>query len=203
MTVASFVTEGNVLADVLFGNVNPSGKLTTTWSRKLSDMPDHAIGEYPGADEKVHFNEGIMVGYRYFDTYGVVPMYEFGYGLSYTDFEYSDLEMEPVWKDGSRYKLSFKVTNVGEVKGKESAQVYVRQNESSAVRPYKELKGFDKVELLPGETKQVTVYLDRRSLSWYDAQKKAWVAEDGMYSVFVGASSRDVRLNGGFEYIND
>lgn len=193
---------GNVLADVLFGNVNPSGKLTTTWSMKLSDMPDHAIGEYPGADEKVHFNEGIMVGYRYFDTYGVVPMYEFGYGLSYTDFKYSDLEMEPVWKDGSRYKLSFKVTNVGEVKGKESAQVYVRQNESSAVRPYKELKGFDKVELLPGETKQVTVYLDRRSLSWYDAQKKAWVAEDGMYSVFVGASSRDVRLNGGFEYIN-
>ena len=193
---------GNVLADVLFGNVNPSGKLTTTWSRKLSDMPDHALGEYPGADEKVHFNEGIMVGYRYFDTYGVVPMYEFGYGLSYTDFAYSDLEIEPVWKDGSRYKVSFKVTNVGEVKGKESAQIYVRQNESSAVRPYKELKGFDKVELLPGETKQVTVYLDRRSLSWYDAQKKAWVAEDGMYSVFVGASSRDVRLNGEFEYIN-
>lgn len=193
---------GNALADVLFGNVNPSGKLTTTWSRTLTDMPDHALGEYPGSDEKVHFNEGLMVGYRYFDTYGVEPMFEFGYGLSYTDFEYSDLKMEPVWKKGDQYKVSFTVRNVGTMKGKEAVQLYVRQQNSSVVRPYKELKGFDKVELSPGEAKKVSLILNKRSLSWYDPDQKTWRADDGKYSVIIGASSRDVRLEGELEYIN-
>ena len=143
-----------------------------------------------------------MVGYRYFDTYGVEPMFEFGYGLSYTDFEYSDLKLSPVWKKGNRYKVTFNVKNVGNSMGKETAQIYVRQNSSSVVRPYKELKGFKKVELLPGQTKEVSVYLDKRSLSWYDVDAKDWVAENGVYTVLVGASSRDVRLNGEFEYIN-
>ena len=193
---------GNALADVLFGNVNPSGKLTTTWSRVLADMPDHTLGEYPGENEMVHFNEGILVGYRYFDTYGVEPMFEFGYGLSYTDFEYSDLRLSPVWKNGLKYKVSFDVTNIGSKAGKETVQVYVHQNNCSVVRPDKELKGFDKVELLPGQTKEVSVYLDKRSLSWYDVNSKDWVAENGMYTILVGASSRDIRLKGEFEYIN-
>lgn len=105
---------GNALARTLFGEVNPSGKLTTTWCKRLEDMPDHVFGEYPGINDTVRFKEGLMVGYRYFDTYRVVPLFEFGYGLSYTTFTYSNIKMKPVWKDSdTEFAVSFTVTNTG------------------------------------------------------------------------------------------
>lgn len=190
---------GHALARVLFGDVNPSGKLTNTWAVRLEEMPDHVFGEYPGADEKVRFNEGVMVGYRYFDTYGVTPQFEFGYGLSYTTFDYSDLVIAPVWAAGEQeFDVSFTITNTGGRYGQETAQVYVRQHQCSVERPQKELKGFEKVALQPGESKRIHVKLPLRALQYYDTTSKSWKDDAGKFSIFVGASSRDIRLSGEF-----
>ncbi|MBR1706684.1 MAG: glycoside hydrolase family 3 C-terminal domain-containing protein [Bacteroidales bacterium] len=190
---------GNALAEVLFGDVCPEGKLTVTWARSLSDMPDHAVGEYPGSEQSVRFNEGVMVGYRWFDTYQAEPRYEFGYGLSYTTFRYGSLRLAPVWKKGRRsFKVSFDVTNTGPVDGCETVQLYVRDRECRVERPDRELKGFCKVRLRRGRTKRVTLTLDRRALQWYDADSSSWVDEPGRFDVLVGASSRDIRLEGSF-----
>ena len=191
---------GNALARTLFGEVNPSGKLTTTWCKRLEDMPDHVFGEYPGINDTVRFKEGLMVGYRYFDTYRVVPQFEFGYGLSYTTFTYSNIKMKPVWKESdTEFAVSFTITNTGKRYGQEIAQLYLHQNKCSVERPFKELKGFTKVGLKPDESKQVTIKLPRRALQYYDTESKCWKDEPGMFTVLIGASSRDIKLQKDFE----
>ncbi|MBP3382632.1 MAG: glycoside hydrolase family 3 C-terminal domain-containing protein [Tidjanibacter sp.] len=193
---------GNALARVLYGDVNPSGKLANTWSVRLEDMPDIKFGEYPGNGKEVHFNEGLLVGYRYFDTYDVKPMFEFGYGLSYTTFAYSDLEIAPVWNGSEEeFEVAFTITNTGDREGSEAAQIYVHQNESSVMRPEKELKGFEKVTLAAGESKRVQTTLSRRALQWWNAEKDCWIDEAGKFTLLVGASSRDIRLTGEFELV--
>ena len=193
---------GNALARVLYGDVNPSGKLANTWSVRLEDMPDIKLGEYPGNGKEVHFNEGLMVGYRYFDTHDVKPMFEFGYGLSYTTFAYSDLEIAPVWNGSEEeFEVAFTITNTGDREGSETAQIYVHQNESRVMRPEKELKGFEKVTLAVGESKRVQTTLPRRALQWWDVENDCWTDEAGKFTLLVGASSRDIRLSGEFELV--
>ncbi len=187
---------GHAIADILFGDVNPSGKLTVSFPKRLEDNP--AYINYPGGRD-VHYGEGIFVGYRYYDTKDVDPLFPFGHGLSYTSFEYSGLELPDTVKVGEDFKVSVKVKNIGDVAGKEVVQLYVRDVESSLVRPVKELKGFVKVALQPGESKTVTFNLDPRSLSYYDPHQQAWVEEPGTFEVMVGASSRDIRLKETFE----
>ncbi len=188
---------GNAIADVLFGDANPSGKLPTSFPRRLQDNP--AYINYPGENGQVHYGEGIFVGYRYYDKKGIEPLFPFGYGLSYTAFAYSNLalsaqEMEP---DGD-IQVSLDVQNTGSRAGKEIAQLYVRDVSSSLVRPEKELKAFAKVALEPGERTTVTLTLDQEALSFYDPAQKKWIAEAGEFEVLVGSSSRDIHLTGRF-----
>lgn len=192
---------GNALAEVIFGDVNPSGKLPYTFPVKLEDSPDHALGEYPGVDGVVHYNEGIYVGYRYYDTKNVEPLFPFGYGLSYTQFDYSNLNIPSEFTDNqNEVKVSFDIKNTGQYEGKEIAQVYVHDVESSLERPTKELKGFLKVGLKAGETKMVEITLDKRAFQFYDPVKKAWVAEPGTFGILVGSSSKYIRLKGEIKY---
>jgi beta-glucosidase len=189
---------GRAAADILFGDVNPSGKLPATFIRKWEDSP--AFGDFPGARGNVDYAEGIFVGYRYFDTKNVEPLFPFGYGLSYTTFEYSDLRVSPskIRADG-RVEVRLTVKNTGKVAGAETVQLYVSDPEAGVERPSKELKGFKKVVLNPGQSKPVSFTLDRSALSYFDPSKKEWVAESGAFKVLAGASSRDIRLEGSFE----
>ncbi|WP_310391826.1 glycoside hydrolase family 3 C-terminal domain-containing protein [Hymenobacter sp.] len=187
---------GNALAHVLFGDVNPSGKLPFTFPVKLEDSPAHALGEFPstpGNPLKQTYKEDIFVGYRYFDTYQVAPQYAFGHGLSYTTFRYDKLSVVP-GKRSAKVKLI--LTNTGKVAGAEVVQVYVKDKEAAVKRPEKELKGFEKVFLRPGETKTVTVQLPAEAFQYYDEARKQWVLEPGAFEVLVGSSSRDIRLTG-------
>jgi beta-glucosidase len=184
---------GNAMADVIFGDVNPSGKLPITFPNRLEDSPAHAIGQYNGQD--CEYKEGLLVGYRYFDTKKVEPLFPFGHGLSYTEFAYSNLTVDP-----ATLEVRLEIKNTGKRKGKEVVQLYVHDIKPRLPRPAKELKGFEKVELAPGETKQVTFRLDERALSFYDPQAKRWVAEPGGFEVLVGSSSRDIRLQSRLDY---
>lgn len=186
---------GNAIADVLFGDVNPSGRLPMTFVRKWADHP--AYKTYPSGV----YSEGLKVGYRYFDTAPVSPAFAFGYGLSYTTFAYSDLSIDTrrVSSEGI-VRVSFKVKNTGSRAGKETPQIYVHDVECSVPRPKKALKGFAKVELKPGESKSVSVTLDRRSFAFYDVGKHAWRVEPGKFEILVGASADDIRLTGSFEH---
>jgi len=186
---------GNAVANVLFGDVNPSGKLTVTFPKRLEDSP--AFINFPGTKE-VFYGEGIFVGYRYFDKKDLEPLFPFGFGLSYTAFEYSGIEVSKWVKAGEPVKLSVKVKNTGARPGKEVVQVYVSDKESSLVRPPKELKGFKKVALEPGETGLVEFELDQRALSYYDPYRQQWVSEPGEFEALVGSSSRDIRQKASF-----
>jgi len=190
---------GTAISDVLFGDVNPSGKLPVTFPKRLEDSPAHSIGDYPGPDV-VTYKEGIFVGYRYFDSMNIDPMFCFGHGLSYSAFEYGELKIER--ESTAREEnvvVRFSIRNTGELEGAETAQVYIRDVESSLVRPFKELKAFKKVFIKPNEKKTVTISLDKSSLSYYDPDKKGWIAEKGVFEVLVGSSSRDIRIFGSFE----
>ena len=176
------------LADILTGKVNPSGKLAETFPLKFADTPAQP---YPGGPEVVEYRESIYVGYRYYDTVGQDVLFPFGHGLSYTAFEYRDLSVKAE-KDSA--KITFKVKNTGNRSGKEAAQVYVRDVESTAFRPQKELNGFIKVELQPGEEKEVSIELNRRAFAFYDVTQRDWIVEAGDFEILVGASSRDIRL---------
>jgi beta-glucosidase len=180
------------LTNILCGEVNPSGKLTVTYPQALKDTP--AYNNYPGA-RNVIYGEGIFVGYRHYEYREVEPLFPFGHGLSYTTFEYSEWTMPEVVKRGETVKIYVKVKNTGAVAGKEVAQLYVRDVHASVQRPVKELKGFAKVALLPGEEKTVAFELNERALAYYDPDRKAWVAEPGEFEVLIGSSSRDIRLN--------
>ncbi|PKN91399.1 MAG: glycosyl hydrolase [Chloroflexi bacterium HGW-Chloroflexi-6] len=193
---------GNALADVLFGDVNPSGKLPTTHPYRLQDSPSYI--NFPGENGKVQYGEGIFVGYRYYDKKELPVRFPFGYGLSYTIFEYSDLKLDKdSYSPGDEIKVTLTVKNTGKRAGQEVVQVYLRDPEARLVRPEKELKAFTKVNLQPGESKTITLTLTRQSLAFYDPSVPGWVAEAGAFEVLVGASSADIRLRAGFSYTGD
>jgi beta-glucosidase len=185
---------------VLFGDVNPSGKLSCTFPKRLEDSPAHSLGAYPGKDGTVRYEEGLLVGYRWFDTKNVEPLFPFGFGLSYTNFEYSDLKINQASdaRDGV-VTAEFYLKNVGTRDGAEVAQLYVQDLKPRLVRPLKELKGFSKVFLKAGERQAVSISLDRSSFAFYDPVKQSWVAEKGNFKILVGSSSRDIRLQESFQ----
>ncbi len=184
--------QGNALADVLFGDVNPSGKLPTTFPIRLEDNP--AYINYPGENGKVRYGEGVFVGYRYYDTKDVAPLFPFGHGLSYTKFKYSNLRLSAKSiTPNEKLKVKVDVTNTGKVAGKEVIQLYVHDVRSTFARPEKELKAFAKVQLKPRQKKTVTFILDREAFWYFDAARNAWCTEPGEFEIFVGASSRDIR----------
>lgn len=180
------------LADILFGRVNPCGKLGETFPLKLADTPSHT--NWPGGAGKVHYGEGIFIGYRYYDAKEMPVLFPFGHGLSYTTFEYSNAKISSTkFKDADGLTVSVDVTNTGKLTGKEIVQVYVHDQKSDLIRPQKELKGFAKVELDPGETKTVSFKLDFRSFAYYHPEHKQWITEDGDFDILIGASSADIR----------
>ncbi len=186
---------GTALAQILFGDYSPSGKLPVSFERQWRDNPVFH-NYYPAQGEsRVAYAEGIFLGYRYYDRSATKPLFPFGFGLSYTAFTYSDLSIAPARGNASEPVLiSFKVKNTGRQEGAEIAEVYVGDSHASVPRPIKELKGFAKVDLKPGESKRVTVKLDRRSFSFYDVNRKDWKAEPGEFAILVGSSSDEVRL---------
>ncbi len=188
---------GNALTRVLFGDVNPSGKLPCTFPKQLADSPAHALHAYPGTNGTVTYVEGLLVGYRWFDTKKIEPLFPFGYGLSYTTFKYSDLKITPD-KDpqSASVTVEFELANTGARAGAEAAQIYVQPVKPGVTRPLKELKSFAKVFLQPGEKRMISVRLDRGAFAYYDPDKKGWVAEKGDYKILVGGSSRDIDLHG-------
>ena len=190
---------GNALARILFGDVNPSGKLPCTFPKRLEDSPAHALGNYPGQDGTVRYEEGLLVGYRWFDTKEIDPLFAFGHGLSYTQFQYSNLRLSKQNEPSeSLVTVEFDVTNTGEREGGEIAQVYVQDVESSLPRPVQELKAFQKVFLQPGETRTIRLDLGYRAFAFYDPEQHGWRAEDGDFTIRVGSSSRDIRLSDTF-----
>jgi beta-glucosidase len=190
---------GRALAQILFGDYNPSGKLPATFERKWEDNPAYHSYFPQKGDKHVEYSEGIFVGYRGYDKNKVTPQFPFGFGLSYTTFNYSGLRIGPLAKDaGAIVEVSFQVENTGGREGAEIAEVYVADPEDGPPRPLKELKGFAKIKLKPGERKQVSVQLDRRAFSYYDTNKHAWYAPAGEYGVMVGSSSADIRLKGNY-----
>ena len=184
---------GQAEVDVLFGKANPCGKLAETIPYKLADNPSYL--NFPGDGQTVEYNEGVFVGYRYYDTKEMPVRYPFGYGLSYTTFEYSDLQLSAdKIKDTDTLKVTLKVKNTGDRAGKEIVQLYVADKTGAACRPVKELKNFVKVELQPQEEKTVEMELDKRSFAWYNTQIHDWYAASGEYEILAAASSRDIRL---------
>lgn len=185
---------GNALAKIIFGDVNPSGKLPMTFPKKLEDHGSHALGEYPGDTNKliVNYLDDIYVGYRYYDTYKVTPQFAFGHGLSYTNFQYSGLKAVV---SGKNVTVTFTVKNTGKLAGAEVAQVYVGQPNALIPRPEKELKGFQKVFLKPNEQKTITITLNDDAFSYFNDASNQWVMDGGSYNILVGASSKDLRLN--------
>ena len=191
---------GNALADVIFGKVNPSGKLPFTFPAKLEDNGAHALGAYDPQDLSVEYKEGIYVGYRWAEKQNIRPLFAFGHGLSYTDFTYGEAKCsKPSVKAGSNVKVSIDVTNSGKVAGKEVVQLYIGDEESSLERPVKELKGFRKISLEPGETKTVTFEIEPDMLKFFDDAKHEWVLEPGRFTAYVGSASDDIRSEISFD----
>jgi beta-glucosidase len=185
---------GAAIADVLFGRVNPSGKLAETFPLKVADIPAHL--NWPGGNGEVRYGEGIFIGYRYYDEKEMPVLFPFGYGLSYTSFVYSNPRLSAAtFMDVDGLTVSVDVTNTGKVAGKETVQVYVHDQKSGLVRPHKELKGFAKVELQPGETKTVSIPLDFRAFAYYHPAYRQWITEDGDFDILIGASAADIRAS--------
>ncbi len=182
---------GGAIADVLFGKVNPSGKLAETFPLRLKDTP--AYLNFPGENHAVRYGEGLFIGYRYYDAREIDVRFPFGHGLSYTTFAYENLRLSTeTFEDKDGLDVSVDVTNTGDVAGKEIVQLYVHDHESRLQRPPKELKAFAKVELAPGETKTVTFHLDARAFAYYDPAYAQWITESGAFDILVGRSSADI-----------
>lgn len=185
---------GKAVCRVLFGEVNPSAKLAETFPYKLEDNPSFLTGF--GSGDHVKFSEGIFVGYRYYDKKKMEVRFPFGYGLSYTSFEYSNLSVSAKEIDESEtLTVRVDVTNTGKAAGKEIVQLYVADSESTEARPVKELKGFEKLSLEPGETKTAEFVLDRRAFAYYEPRIKDWYVESGSFEIMIGKSSRDIVLS--------
>lgn len=183
---------GAAIADILFGRANPCGKLAETFPLKLSDTP--AYLNWPGGAGTVRYGEGLFIGYRYYDAKAMPVLFPFGYGLSYTTFAYSNARVSAAkFKDVEGLMVTVDVTNTGKLAGKEIVQVYVHDQKSGLVRPQKELKGFAKVELQPGETQAVSISLDFRAFAYYHPEYKQWITEDGEFDILIAASAVDIR----------
>lgn len=180
---------GNAIAEILTGMVNPSGKLPETFPKKLSDNP--AFLNYPGINNEVNYAEGIYVGYRYYDTKKTEPLFPFGHGLSYTEFQYSDIR---TIKKGRDWLVTFRLKNTGNADGAEVAQLYLKDNEATEDRPDKELKNFEKVFLRKGETQNISMIIEKNQLAYFSKRKNKWLIEPGTFDVLIGSSSRDIRL---------
>lgn len=193
---------GNAMADVLFGDVNPSGKLPFTIPVKLDDVGVHALGAYPGEDGKVVYKEGILVGYRWFDTKNIEPAYPFGFGLSYTTFDYENLKSDKsTYKPGEQIQLSLTLANTGDQTGKEVVECYMHEDNCPVMRPAKELKAFNKVEVKPGKKAKVLLNINVDDLAFFDENSNKWTVEPGKYTFLVGSSSRDIRQKVSIEVI--
>ena len=183
---------GTALAEALFGEINPSGRLAETFPVRSGDCSAHSIGEFPGG-KKVRYEEGIFVGYRHYNTRGIPVLFPFGHGLSYTEFSIHDLHAETETADGTcNVRLTLSVTNTGSRAGKETVQIYVGKKDSSVERPARELRAFEKVQLEPGETRKLEFVLDEGAFSCYDQEKKAFVIEPGRYQIYAGKSVEDI-----------
>lgn len=177
------------MVNCMLGKVNPSGKLAETYPEKLEDTPCYK--NYPGTELTVEYQESIYVGYRYYDMNNVKVLFPFGYGLSYTEFEYSNLKVN---EQESKVKVSFAIRNIGKRKGKEIAQIYLSQEDPTIFKPKKELKEFEKVELEVGEEKQVEIILNKKAFEYFNPETNKWSIEQGKYKILVGKSSRDIVL---------
>ena len=183
---------GEAIADILFGKAIPCGKLAETYPLKLADTPAHL--NWPGGAGAVRYGEGLFIGYRYYDAKQMPVLFPFGYGLSYTTFAYSNARVSTqTFKDTEGVTVSVDVTNTGKVAGKEIVQVYVHDQKSGLVRPEKELKGFAKVDLQPGETKSVSIQLDLRAFAYYHPEYKQWITEDGDFDILIATSAAEIR----------
>lgn len=183
---------GEAEYDILFGNVNPSGKLAETFPIQLEDNPSYLY--YIGEGDEVEYREGIFVGYRYYDTKKMNVLFPFGYGLSYTDFAYDNIKLDKTsMKDTDTLTVSVDVTNIGKVAGKEVVELYVKDVESTVIRPEKELKGFEKVSLEPGETKTVSFTLDKRAFAYYSTKISDFHVESGEFEILIGSSVCDIK----------
>jgi beta-glucosidase len=196
---------GRAIANVLFGYVNPSGRLPITFPKKLSDSPAHSGGTprtFPGTDKKVYYDEGVFVGYRWFDEKDIEPLFPFGFGQSYTSFEYSDIHLsqESIRSPEDALQVELKVANVGEYTGSEVVQVYSSDVKSSVPRPPKELVGFEKVLLGPGEERIVVVNVSAQDLAFYSISRHDWLIEPGAFEILVGRSVQDVDTRLDFRY---
>jgi len=187
---------GLALADVLLGEVSPSGKLPVTFPKRLEDEP--SFGNYPGKAGVVEYQESILVGYRWYDTRKVEPLFPFGHGLSYTSFAYSDLKVSP-WNPQDGVTVALKVKNTGARRGAEVVQIYVHAPQGPVLRPEQELRGFAKVDLAPGEERTINVKLPARAFAYFDGQAGAWQITAGPHEIRASASSRDTRLRGALE----
>ena len=183
---------GTATLDLLFGDVNPSGKLAETFPRRLEDNPSY-LYFFGDEQNKTEYREGVFVGYRYYDKKNMDVLFPFGYGLSYTTFEYSNLTLDKSeMKDTDTLTVSVNVRNTGKVKGKEVVQLYVGMPKSRTIRPVKELRGFEKIELEPGEEKTVTFTLAKRAFAYYRTDISDWYVESGDYTIMAAKSSRDI-----------
>lgn len=191
---------GTALAEIVLGEVDPSGHLPVTFERRAEDNPTYN-DYYPEAGtNRIEYKEGIFVGYRGYEHNHVKPLFPFGYGMSYTTFAFSGLKVEPVSSGvNPEVTVGFDVKNTGERAGAEVAQVYVSDAPARVPQPERQLKGFERVELAPGESRHVSVRLDARAFAWYDTEKKSWVIDPGKYGVAVGDSVEDLKLNGSVE----
>ncbi len=190
---------GNALEKILLGEVNPSGKLPMSWEKKIGDNPTYKnYYEAPGS-RNVNYVEGIFLGYRYYDKDKIKPLFPFGFGLSYTSFALSNLKVTPqVASQAGPITVGFDVKNTGSRAGAEVAQVYVGDPSATVPRPVRELKGFSRVSLAPGESRHVTVTLNRRSLAYWDTITHNWEVDPGKFVVYVGDSSRNIPLQKSF-----
>ncbi|MGG0730595.1 glycoside hydrolase family 3 C-terminal domain-containing protein [Bacillus paramycoides] len=185
---------GGAIADILFGDANPSGKLAETFPKVLSDNPSYL--NFPGEGDKVEYKEGVFVGYRYYDMKNIEPLFPFGFGLSYTNFEYSNISIDKKEiKDTDTVSVRVNVKNTGSTVGKEIVQLYIKDVESTMIRPEKELKGFEKVALQPGEEKTVSFTLNKRSFAYYNVELKDWHVKTGEFEILVGKSSKEIVLH--------
>lgn len=190
------------ILEIIFGNANPCGKLAESFPLKLEDNPSYL--NFPGVGKKVEYKEGVFVGYRYYDSKKMEVRYPFGHGLSYTNFEISNLHVDKKQVKGEEaVTVTVEVTNTGDREGKEVVQLYIRDNTKAAIRPDKELKGFAAVNLLPGEKKTIAFILDKRSFAWYNEAISDWYAQTGDYTILIGNSSRNIILTKTIRYISE
>jgi beta-glucosidase len=185
---------GNAVADVLLGKINPSGKLPFTFPASLADSPAFSLGTFPG-DNNVEYKEGSLVGYRWFDTKKVKPLFPFGFGISYTEFSYSGIKTDKIkYRRDEIINISMELKNTGKMKGDEVVQLYVHRLNSQVEWPEKELKGFIRVSLNPGESKEIIMTLPISQLRYWDTKIHDWCLENGTIQLMIGSSSSDIRL---------